>query len=687
MAVLEKIRVKLGILITVLIAVALLSFIIDPQTLTSTAQRFSSDNKVGVLDGKSISYIDFYQEVDYFTRLTEMMGQSSNSEEVQKAVRDAAWQSLLDKHLFQPMIADAGIVVGDEEMLDLTQGANISPVVANQQMFQDANGTFSREALVSFVQAIPTDATGQYEMYWHSVENSVYTDRLYNKYASLIGASNVYNKVEQQRMMIDNNILSSVDFVLSPLGIERDTAITVSTKEVKEYYKARKELFTRPATRNIEYVLYEVVPSEEDIERQTEAFNELYAEFAVADNPKNFIALNSDRKWDPYYYTEEQLESEPYFKAIAFGKNAPAVSEISSGENQLAAARLSDIKMMADSARVLYAAFPLESETEADELLARALKMREPSEEFTEMGWITQDVLSYTDLAGFERALEPATGKAYKIKSTTANAFFVVYVAERTKARKKAQLATFVKNIIPSEETYRDFQMKATDLADRSDGDYEKFAQIVREEQLPVIPVNGLLQTTERIGVVENARSVIHWAFDRKTKSGEVSDVISVDNKYYFVAAVTAIYKEGVIPLNEIQQDIIYTITAEKQIEKMASTIGEQIEGCTTMEQVAETLGTTVSHQDGITFGTTLQQLDPKFIGAVTSAQPGVISGPVAGDIGVYVFQVIDRQTGTFYTEGDVQRALSRKSAYQTQLLQQVMSEIVEIKDNRARFF
>ncbi|HOG41904.1 MAG TPA: SurA N-terminal domain-containing protein, partial [Bacteroidales bacterium] len=107
MAVLEKIRVKLGILITVLIAVALLSFIIDPQTLTSTAQRFSSDNKVGVLDGKSISYIDFYQEVDYFTRLTEMMGQSSNSEEVQKAVRDAAWQSLLDKHLFQPMIADA----------------------------------------------------------------------------------------------------------------------------------------------------------------------------------------------------------------------------------------------------------------------------------------------------------------------------------------------------------------------------------------------------------------------------------------------------------------------------------------------------------------------------------------------------------------------------------------------------
>ena len=161
MAVLEKIRVKLGILITVLIAVALLSFIIDPQTLSSTAQRFSSDNKVGVLDGKSISYSDFYQEVEYFTRLTELMGQSSNNEEVQKTIRNAAWQSLLDKHLFQPAIADAGIVVGDEEMLDLTQGANISPWLQISRCFR----TLTAHSAVSsrkFCTSDPTDATGQY---------------------------------------------------------------------------------------------------------------------------------------------------------------------------------------------------------------------------------------------------------------------------------------------------------------------------------------------------------------------------------------------------------------------------------------------------------------------------------------------------------------------------------------------
>ena len=59
MAVLETIRVKFGVLITVLIAVALLSFIIDPTTLQNVASSMSSKYDVGEIDGKSISYTDY----------------------------------------------------------------------------------------------------------------------------------------------------------------------------------------------------------------------------------------------------------------------------------------------------------------------------------------------------------------------------------------------------------------------------------------------------------------------------------------------------------------------------------------------------------------------------------------------------------------------------------------------------
>lgn len=59
MAVLEKIRVQMGIFITVLIAIALISFIIDPGTLQSAMSMFSSKNDVGEMNGKSITYMEY----------------------------------------------------------------------------------------------------------------------------------------------------------------------------------------------------------------------------------------------------------------------------------------------------------------------------------------------------------------------------------------------------------------------------------------------------------------------------------------------------------------------------------------------------------------------------------------------------------------------------------------------------
>ena len=123
MAVLETIRVKLGILITVLIAVALLSFIIDPSTLQSVSSSMSSKYDVGEINGKSISYTDFQADVDKFTTINEVItGSSVQNEQQQVSIRNAAWQSLIDKHLFVKNAKAAGLAVGEEEMVDIISG-------------------------------------------------------------------------------------------------------------------------------------------------------------------------------------------------------------------------------------------------------------------------------------------------------------------------------------------------------------------------------------------------------------------------------------------------------------------------------------------------------------------------------------------------------------------------------------
>ena len=47
MAVLQNIRVKFGLVISIIIALALLSFIIDPTTLSTALQSMSSKYDVG----------------------------------------------------------------------------------------------------------------------------------------------------------------------------------------------------------------------------------------------------------------------------------------------------------------------------------------------------------------------------------------------------------------------------------------------------------------------------------------------------------------------------------------------------------------------------------------------------------------------------------------------------------------
>ena len=132
MAVLEKIRVKLGILITVLIAVALLSFIIDPTTLETTLSYFSSKYDVGKIDGKKVRYNEFQQQVDYYTNIyTLTSGSQSVSEEAMQTINETAWQNLISQWYIIPEMQKAGIMVGEDELVDLSQGKEISPILAN----------------------------------------------------------------------------------------------------------------------------------------------------------------------------------------------------------------------------------------------------------------------------------------------------------------------------------------------------------------------------------------------------------------------------------------------------------------------------------------------------------------------------------------------------------------------------
>ena len=694
MAILQKTREKAGMAVSIIIALALLSFIIDPQTLETAFNAMSSRNDVGVINGKTISYLDFQQDVDNFTTINEMVtGSSAQSEQQQEQVRNAAWQSLLDRYLFVKNAKAAGIRVGEEEMKNLLAGDMISPVVSQNPAFMDESGNFSKDALQNLINNISQDQTGRLKEYWNYIQNTVYTQQFYAKYGSLFTNSNFQNPLMLRRAIAENNNTTNVDFVMVP-NYGMDTTVKVSGDEIRKYYESHKNMFKQNASRDMEYVVFEVKPSEADINATNEAMGKVYDEFSTTDNMKSFLARNSEKSLNEYWYKAGELSTVNSGISEFVDANAQGTSPIVSDNNVFYAARIMATAQIPDSVYVRHILLQGATETKADSLLNVLVKGENFSNvaasysadtrsaadgEQGNVGWMTQTYM----IPGFESVLTAQVGKPYIVK--TQYGTHIVEVAKRTAPVAKKQVAILEKTALASGETFNSYYAQASKFSKIAAGKYNNYKAAVDSMGLYSHPMK-VTEATSSYGSISQAKEVTRWVFDNKV--GKVSEIITVNNNYLFVATVTGIHKEGIAKIDEVKEAIRQQLYAQKASEKAAADIAQKIQGISDLQAIADTLHSSVSTGVDVRFASLAGQgLDPKFIGAASVAPEGKICGPVAGTIGTYIFKVNSRDTGSFYTEDDARNAATQMNNYTTQMILPVMMMESDVRDHRARFY
>ena len=694
MAILQKTREKAGMAVSIIIALALLSFIIDPQTLETAFNAMSSRNDVGVINGKTISYLDFQQDLDKFTTINEMVtGSSAQSEQQQEQVRNAAWQSLLDRYLFVKNAKAAGIRVGEEEMKDLLAGDMISPVVSQNPAFMDESGNFSKDALQNLINNISQDQTGRLKEYWNYIQNTVYTQQFYAKYGSLFTNSNFQNPLMLRRAIAENNNTTNVDFVMVP-NYGMDTTVKVSGDEIRKYYESHKNMFKQNASRDMEYVVFEVKPSEADINATNEAIGKVYDEFSTTDNMKSFLARNSEKGLNEYWYKAGELSTVNSGISEFVDANAQGTSPIVSDNNVFYAARIMATAQIPDSVYVRHILLQGATETKADSLLNVLVKGENFSNvaasysadtrsaadgEQGNVGWMTQTYM----IPGFESVLTAQVGKPYIVK--TQYGTHIVEVAKRTAPVAKKQVAILEKTALASGETFNSYYAQASKFSKIAAGKYNNYKAAVDSMGLYSHPMK-VTEATSSYGSISQAKEVTRWVFDNKV--GKVSEIITVNNNYLFVATVTGIHNEGIAKIDEVKEAIRQQLYAQKASEKAAADIAQKIQGISDLQAIADTLHSSVSTGVDVRFASLAGQgLDPKFIGAASVAPEGKICGPVAGTIGTYIFKVNSRDTGSFYTEDDARNAATQMNNYTTQMILPVMMMESDVRDHRARFY
>lgn len=695
MAVLEKIRVKFGLAISIIIALALLSFIIDPGTLQTVAQTMSSKNDVGKIAGKSISYTDFAADVERYNTINEIMtGSTVRNEEQNQQIRNAAWQELLDKYLFIKNAKAAGITVGEDEVVDLTTGSNISPIIAQNPMFANEKGEFAVENVAAFVKNLDNDPSGRVKLYWNYIQNSIYTQQFYAKYAALFNSSNFQNSLQKNSDIAMNNTKANVDFVLAPYSFEKDSTITVSSSQAKAYYKEHKEMFKQNASRDIEYVVFEVVPSQDDINATSDAVAAVYDEFCATSNMKAFLLKNSERQLSEYWYKAGELVTVSRdIDSFVFGE-AKGASPICKEGNSFFAARVMASANIADS---VYVKHILLQGTDAKHLADSLLNVVKAGGNFSanaaiysadqgsmadgeigNIGWMTQSYM----IPGLESVITAEVGRPYIVNSRYGT--HVVLVTKKTKPIAKKQVAILEKTTLASKETFNEYYSKANKFATLTAGTYDGYKKAVDSLGVYSHPMN-ITEATSNFGAIDNAKEITRWAFDNK--AGKASNIITVNQNYFFVTALKAIHKDGYTPFDEVSDMIGQQLYAEARNAKVKAEVAGKIAGMTTLEEVAAALNSTISEGQEFNFASMSQAMDPAALGAMYVAPIGEIAGPVAGAVGVYVFKVNSRETGSFFTEDDAALLQNQKAQFNSQMILPVMINSSDVKDNRARFF
>lgn len=693
MAALEKIRSKFGLAVSILIALALLSFIIDPGTLQTAINSMSTKYDVGKIDGKRISYTDFQENVEKFTSINEIIsGSSSQNEQTQKNIRNAAWQDMMDKYLFIKNAKAAGIKVGEDEMLSLVSSSNPSAILVQNPIFMDESGNYSEEVLRQFLSMVETDETGRYRQYWDYLQNTIYTQQFYQKYGALFNASNYTNALQMSHAMASGNTTADVDFCVEYFPMYHDSSVVVTNDEVRRYYKAHKEFFKQQKdSRDMEYVVFEVVPSSDDINNTSLEMSNLYDEFVSTDNMKSFLAKNSDSPLSNYWYKSGELRTinEEIDAQIFGGKDLTQV--VKSGDDFFAA-RTMATKMLPDSVYVKHILLQgVNAATKADSLV-NVLKKGENFSNLASMysldtgsaadgelgsiGWMTQTYM----IPGMESVIEAKVGTPFVLKTTYGT--HVVLVTKTSKPMLKKQVAVFKKSALASKETYNKYYAQASRFAAITNGSYDGYKRAV--DSLKVYSHNlTITEATSSFGSIDQAKTVTRWVFDNKI--GKASSILTVNTNYFFIAAVKGEHKAGYVPVEEATGVISNRLYTQKLQQRTMADVKEKIKGAKSMEEVSERLGVEVEHSEAVSLAS--NTLDPAMLGAAVTVNDGVVFGPVKGAMGVYVFQTSNRQLGSFYTEDDARLREQQKTQYMGQFILSVMAENAGVEDNRERFY
>ena len=677
MASLNTLRTKFGIVLSIVIAGALLAFILSLKT----EMGFSgNDPRVGVIDGEKINYSEYYNQ---YEQVKAQSGAQESNEQQSAMLANAAWQALIGKYVLTPGFDKMGLRVTEPERMSMVSGQHPSQAFYNA--FADPRtGEYNVAAVHQFLSE--AEANAQAQLAWAQLNEQARMEREVAKFLGLIKGGVYVNSLEVANGVNSANNTYTGKWAGKKYSAVPDSLIQLKSSDIKAYYNSHKNMFKQTPSRALSYVVFEVSPTDDDMLALEKSVAEVGAQFAATEELKSFVRANRNGKIADNYVSAKQL-SEEEAKALLDGATYGPVLK----NNEWTMARALDTKIVPDSMGIRHIVLPYTQEALADSLLTvlkggadfAQVAAQYSVYDATAANGGEVGVMPFSAFSGeFAAALANAkTGDIVKIASGDAIQLMQVYRAD--KPSKHVQVASITYPVEASAATRRDIHNQAGTFSVNAKGSVEAFNDAA--SAAAVTPrIASLAQGERTIRGLEDSRDVARWAYGAEV--GDVSEIFPV-GKDYVIAMLTEIDDNEFAPLEKVSAQIRAQVLRDKKYDYIV----KELSGSTLDEQ-AKSLGTEVADFDNVTFGAFYVNgpgFEPRLIGAISSTtEKGVLSAPVKGLSGVYVFEVDDIQTSDKQTaEGEKVRAQAMAESMAQQFSVQAIQQMAKIQDLRGKYF
>lgn len=704
MATLEKIRNKAGLLILV-VGLALFAFIIGDFLRSGSTYFRQSQETIGKIGGEVIKIQDYQQRVDEMTEMYKMQtGQTSLPEEYATQIRESVFQNMVREIVMAEQTENLGLTVTPEELFDMVQGENISPVIQQMQIFiNPETGAFDKTALLNFLKTIQSaDAASDAEVmqaknFWLFWEKNMKQQRLEQKYATLLSKAVVANPIDAKDAFEATAVNSDIEYVMQSYASIPDSTVQVSKSEVEKRYNERKELYKQKEGKVIKYIAVDIVPSQEDYDTVSKDIEGLKEEFKSSADVADLVNENSEVPYMDVYFNANAFD--PDLKQFAVTAQIGEVHGPVFADNKYRMFKLVDKTLAPDSVLVNHIMLASDPQSVAlvDSLkdvlkkggnfadLAERYSMDQSARNGGELGWFTEATALRGVGEDFKKAIFSAPlNEVVTVKSNYGT--HLVKITAKTANVNKYKVADIDMTVSPSSKTYSKIYNDLNQFLSQN-GTAQKLEAGAKDAGYNLTGNVTVTADNQTLGNIKNSRQVIRWAF--KEDKGALSEIFECDDKFV-VATVVGSLKEGYRPVSAVTPVLEAEIRNEKKGEQIASNLAAQ--GATSMQQYAGLMNGRVDSVKFVNFATrriTGIGIEPELNGYVAVTDVDKISVPVKGNNGVYVFKVYNREKDAKeYNEAEEMKNIDAANAYRLsyQAIQELMDQ-AKVEDTRIRYY